>query len=78
MGKIRQWKNGGKEDQVVEQWIADGQISKNTKGSELKSMNPQVFGPFSNNVIRNHLNELKRRNGLYCTIVKSMIFTQRL
>lgn len=70
MPKVRHWKNGGKEDQVVEKMINEGTITKNTKGSSLKDLNHAVFGVFSNNVIRNHLNELKRRNGLYCKTLK--------
>lgn len=50
MGKVKVWKNGG----------------KNTKPSSMKEKYPTMFSGFSDNLIRNHLNDLKRKKGLYC------------
>lgn len=66
MGKVKVWKNGGREDRFLERMFDQGKISKNIKPIALKRQFPLMFDEFSNNVIRNHLNEVKRRNGLYC------------
>ena len=66
MGKVKTWTNGGDEDKYVIKLIKDGKVTKNTKPKDLVSNYPKMFGDFSSNVVRNHLNALKRSNGLYC------------
>lgn len=67
MGKTKVvWKNGGKEDRFIERLISEGLFTKNTKPYAMKERFPAIFGDFSENVIRNHLNDLKRKHGLYC------------
>lgn len=62
MGKV--WKTGGEEDKFIEKLIRKKKINKFTKPITLKSY-PAAFGEFNANVVRNHLNLLKRSNGLY-------------
>lgn len=64
MGKV--WRFGGKEDNFIEKLIETGRITKNTQASELKQSYPTMFKAFSDNVIKNHLNELKRRKNFTC------------
>lgn len=66
MGKVKSWKNGGEEDKFIEKLIKKGKINKYTKPMALKKAHPDVFGEYTINVVRNHLNIIKRRNGLYC------------
>lgn len=66
MVKTKQWKVGGKEDEMVEKLINEGAIGNSTTASALKLKNPLVFGSFSDNVVRNHLTDMKRKHGLYC------------
>lgn len=66
MGKVKLWKNGGPEDKFIGKLIDEGKFTKNSKPKSLKREHPKMFEDFSNNVIRNHINDLKRRNGLYC------------
>lgn len=65
MAKTKQWKNGGDEDKFIEKLISQGRVNKFTKPSSLKKTYPNTFGAFTPNVIRNHLNILKRNKGLY-------------
>lgn len=62
----KQWKIGGNEDKTVISLIRNGRITKKTTFKELKKMNPEVFGEFTDHVVRNHLNTLKRARGLFC------------
>lgn len=66
MGKYKQWKQDGEQDKFIKNLIKQGKINKFTKPSSLASDYPAVFGEFSPNVIRNHLNIVKRNCGLYC------------
>lgn len=66
MGKTVQWKNEGEQDKFIVKLIREGKIHKATKPAFLKATYPSVFGNFSLNVIRNHLNLLKRSSGLFC------------
>ncbi len=66
MGKMKQWKKGGEEDKFILKMIRQGKITAQTKPSALKAEYPNVFGSFSSNVMRNHLNVLKFSNGLFC------------
>lgn len=68
MVKVKQWKEGGKEDELVEKLINEGTITNSTTAGSLKMKNPIVFGTFSDNVVRNHLTNMKRKHGLYCMI----------
>ena len=66
MGKIKKvWKDGGVEDKFILKLIKQGKVHKNTKPKQLVELNPEIFRDFSDNVVRNHLNSLKRQNGLY-------------
>lgn len=64
MGKT--WKTNGPEDKFLNKLFKSGKITKNVKPTNIKKEYPHMFDDFSNEVIRNHLNDLKRRNGLYC------------
>lgn len=64
--KTKFWRHGGIEDKILEDMIDNGTLTTSTKPSSLKLMNSSVFGQFSDNVIRNHLNDVKRKRGLYC------------
>lgn len=66
MGKMKQWKKGGDEDKFILKMIRQGKITATTKPAVLKAEYPQMFGGFSSNVMRNHLNILKFSNGLFC------------
>jgi len=67
MGKLKKiWKQNGPEDKFLTKLIKDGRVSKNTTASLLKKQHPEIFSDFTCNVVRNHLNELKRVNGMYC------------
>lgn len=67
MSKIgKKWVRGGEEDQFIIMAIKEGKVTKYSKPAQIKKLNPTMFVGFSTNVIRNHLNELKRSNGLYC------------
>lgn len=59
------WKTGGEEDKFIKKLIRSGKIHKYTKPTKLIHDHPDVFGGYSSNVVRNHLNSLKRANGLY-------------
>lgn len=66
MGKIlKQWKNGGEEDKFIIKLMKTGKINKYTKPLTIKKEYPHLFNEFSTCVVRNHLNDLKRNNGLY-------------
>lgn len=67
MGKVaKQWKSDGEEDKKLHTLIMKGKVNKHTTPKELQRDFPDVFGPFSLQVMRNHLNAAKRANGLYC------------
>lgn len=66
MGKTTVWKQDGDQDKFIIKLIKQGKIHKDTKPAFLKANHSAVFGDFNLNVIRNHLNALKRSNGLYC------------
>lgn len=67
MGKtIKKWTTDGEEDKKLQSLISDGKINKYTKPADLQKDHPKIFGPFSLQVMRNHLNMAKRANGLYC------------
>lgn len=61
-----QWKHEGEQDKFIVKLIKDGKIHKDTKPAFLKATYPAVFGAFTINVIRNHLNVLKRAAGIFC------------
>lgn len=63
-GNPGNWTSGGPEDQDVLKKIKEGKITKYTKAADLKKLD--MYKNFSNNVIRNHLNALKKSNGLTC------------
>lgn len=66
MGKTAKlWKCGGAEDKFLQKLIDKGQVNNNTIPSALKQQYPHIFNGFSLPVIRNHLNDVKRRNGLF-------------
>lgn len=66
MGKVtKQWKNDGEEDNKLRSLLTKGKINKFTKPVDLQKDYPEVFGSFSLQVMRNHLNAVKRTNGLY-------------
>lgn len=75
MGKVKGkcWKSGGPEDKFIIKLIQKKEITKKTKPSFLKDNYPDRFGDFSLQVIRNHLNELKRTNGLYCKFLIGLL-----
>ncbi|KAJ6648088.1 hypothetical protein Bhyg_03313 [Pseudolycoriella hygida] len=62
---VATWKNDGEEDKFIVKLIKQGKVHKLTSPAFLKSTYPVVFGAFSLNVIRNHLNALKRNSGLF-------------
>lgn len=66
MPKVKQWKKGGEEDKFILKLIRQGKITAQTKPNALKAEYPNIFGGFSSNVMRNHLNILKFSNGLFC------------
>lgn len=67
MGKItKQWKTDGEEDKFIQKLIKKGSINKYTTPKSLLTGYPAVFGNFSENVIRNHLNLAKRSSGVLC------------
>lgn len=69
MPKIsKQWKTDGDEDKFIVKHIKSGKINKNTTPRALMNDFPAVFGSFSENVVRNHLNLAKRKNGLFCNL----------
>lgn len=63
-GKKKVWKQNGEEDRYIIEQIKEGRITKHTKPIELSSLD--LFKGYSSNVIRNHLNLMKRTHGLYC------------
>lgn len=65
MGKTKQWKSGGDEDKYIKKLIKQRKVTKFTKPPYLLSEHPSIFSGFSSNVIRNHLNEMKRKCGLF-------------
>lgn len=66
MGKhFKQWKCDGDEDRFIIALIRQGKVNKYTKPTSLKTDYPKMFEGFSVNVVRNHLNALKRNNGLH-------------
>lgn len=64
--KQTQWKSGGEEDKTLTKLIKQGKVNKFTTPSNLKCEHPAIFGSFTTEVIRNHLNTAKRTNDLYC------------
>lgn len=73
MGKpTKQWKVNGEQDKYIVKLIKRGIVNKYTKPLTLKNDYPGVFGTFTENVIRNHLNDVKRRNGLYCKFINEL------
>lgn len=75
MGKPKSssWKTGGNEDTVLIDLIKTGKVTKHTKPTELKKMN-EIFKKHSDSAIRNHLNEMKRRQGLHCKFYNDRFF----
>lgn len=66
MGKTtKQWKTDGEEDSKLHSLIQKGKINKYTSPKDLQKEFPDIFGPFSLQVMRNHLNAAKRLHGLY-------------
>jgi hypothetical protein len=61
---VKTWKQGGIEDDYVEDLIRQGRITKNSTAKDLKDGWPKMFGEFSSETIRNHLNVLKKAKGL--------------
>lgn len=67
MGKPnKQWKAGGKKHKLLKKLNKKGKINKYTRPATLQGQHPAVFGSFNSQVMRNHLNDFKRANGLYC------------
>lgn len=62
----KQWRKNGDEDKAVINLIKRGKVTKRTSATDLQKMNPILFGSFSEQVVRNHLSELKRANGVFC------------
>lgn len=62
----KMWKADGPEDKKIQNLIENGKVNKYTKPSTLQRDYPNIFGSFSPQVMRNHLNAAKRRSGLYC------------
>lgn len=56
------WKSFGVEDKFIQKLIREGKIDRDTTASMMQKEYPQIFGKFSNPVVRNHLNDIKRRN----------------
>lgn len=67
--KQKVWKHEGREDKFIERLISEGSFTKHTKPSSLKQKYSTIFDGFTDNVIRNHCNEMKRKNGLHCKIL---------
>lgn len=65
MPKAR-WESDGKEDKFIEELIEEGKFTKHTTAKSLQKDYPKVFLSFNKNVVRNHMNDMKRKNGLYC------------
>lgn len=66
MGKTtKMWKSYGEEDKFIENLILKGKINKHSTPSGLRKDYPHIFEDFSTSVIRNHLNELRKRYGVY-------------
>lgn len=70
--KPKQWKTGGEEDKLLKKMIKQGKINKYTTPSSVQSKHPAVFGEFNPQVMRNHLNAVKRANGLFCKLLNEM------
>lgn len=70
------WKTNGPEDKFMIKLLKSGKITKNSKPNHIKKEYPQIFNDFSNEVIRNHLNELKRKHGIYCEYLNSFLIHQ--
>lgn len=62
----KQWKSGGMEDKMIKKLIKNGKVHKHTKPAWLQQEYPAVFDHYNVGVIRNHLNDLKRKCGLMC------------
>lgn len=81
MGKImKQWKSDGEADKFLYKLIEQKKITRNTNPRTLTNDYPSIFGAFSENVVRNHLNIAKRATGLYreqlnCYLKLYSIFT---
>ncbi|KAJ6634577.1 hypothetical protein Bhyg_13151 [Pseudolycoriella hygida] len=65
MGKTKQWKKNGEQDKFILKLMRNGKINKDTKPVTLQKDHPALFGDFSTNVIRNHLNMLKMSYGIF-------------
>lgn len=63
---LKQWKSGGIEDKFLEKLLKQGKVSKNSMPVEIKNEYPHVFKDYSLAVVRNHFNDFKRRNGIFC------------
>lgn len=59
------WRKGGTEDKFIKKLIKSGKIHRFSKPQKLITDHPEIFSGFTANVVRNHLNLLKRENGLY-------------
>lgn len=71
----KQWKADGEEDKKLDSLITKGKINKFTTPKELQKEYPDVFGTFSLQVMRNHLNVAKRAKGLYRKFKKYSTFS---
>lgn len=62
----KNWRKNGEEDKHVMGLIKKGLINKDTTPMYLKKKFPEIYGAHSEQVIRNHLTDIKRDNGIYC------------
>ncbi|KAJ6642859.1 hypothetical protein Bhyg_07815 [Pseudolycoriella hygida] len=65
MGKTKQRKKNVEQDKFIVKLMRNGKINKDTKPVTLQKDHPALFGDFSTNVIRNHLNMLKMSYGMF-------------
>ncbi len=75
---VKVWRTGGEEDKFLHKLNKQGKINKATTPTGIKKEFPHVFNDFSSNVIRNHLNDFKRRNGIYCKFGFIIIIISKL
>ncbi len=62
---LKIWNKNGPEDTLILKLIKNGKITKNTKPSDIQKEYPNMFKDFSLDVMRNHVNMLKRYGGVY-------------
>lgn len=78
MSKAKQWKTGGEEDKLLKKLIRSGKINKYSKPCTVQNLHPEMFGGFNDQVMRNHLNIVKRSQGLFCKSLNEMIVIEML